>query len=204
MVLTSEIKFGGERMDHYFHSPTPSEREAMLLTGIHARVPGHLRSSTHDRIGLWSSGKGVPATCAAGSQKPASKQRATQELAPQDAGGQRVLPLHCTGLYKICGVKSVQERCTALSIICIDEDFAERLQLTASNYNCPLAGSTFADRTAKSLDLIGNTPLHEAAERYPADALRVFMGRHHRTYTDESPVCNAGPAQRTSLQHCNT
>ena len=73
-----------------------------------------------------------------------------------------------------------------------------------STYCHTLAGSTFADRTAKALDLIGDMPLHEAAERYPADALRVFMSKHHRTYTDESPVCIPGPAQRTSLQHCIT
>ena len=65
-----------------------------------------------------------------------------------------------------------------------------------------LAGSTFADRTAKSLELVGNAPLHEAAERYPADALRVFMWRHHRTYTDESPVCNAGPAEQNLIEVC--
>ena len=71
-----------------------------------------------------------------------------------------------------------------------------------STYCHTLAGSTFADRTAKALDLIGDTPLHEAAERYPADALRVFMRRHHRTYTDESPVCNAGPAEPELIEIC--
>ena len=60
-----------------------------------------------------------------------------------------------------------------------------------STYRWTLAGSTFADRTAKSLKLVGNTPVHEAAERYPADAFRVFVRKHHLSFTDESPVCNA-------------
>ena len=44
---------------------------------------------------------------------------------------------------------------------------------------------------AKSLKLVGDTPLHEAAERYPVDAYRVFMKAHHTSDTDESLVCDA-------------
>ena len=44
---------------------------------------------------------------------------------------------------------------------------------------------------AESLKLVGDTPLHEAAERYPVDAYRVFMKEHHTSDTDESPVCDA-------------
>ncbi|CAK0746717.1 hypothetical protein CVIRNUC_001713 [Coccomyxa viridis] len=133
-VLTSEMKYGGERMDHYFDPPRHSEREAMLLMGIHARVPDHLRSSTHDRMELRLGDREAPATCKANSQKPASKQHATQELASQDANG-----------------------------------------------------STFAARAAKSLKLVGNTSLHEAAEHHRADAYRVFVGKLHLSHTDESP-----------------
>ena len=100
-------------------------------------------------------------------------------------------------------MRTVQGRCTALYIQCIGEDCAERLQLTASNYRCLLAGSTFADRTAKSLKLISNTPLHEAAERYPADAFRVFIRKWPMNHTDESLVCNAGPFKRTVHEVCN-
>ena len=63
-----------------------------------------------------------------------------------------------------------------------------------------LAESAFADRTASSLELIGDTPIYEAAERYPVDALRVFIREFHGTYTDESVVCNAGLAERKSLE----
>ena len=56
---------------------------------------------------------------------------------------------------------------------------------------------------AKSLKLVGDTPLHEAAERYPADAFRVFMARNHRSYIEESPVCNAGPSERTIHGLCD-
>ena len=118
MVLTSEMKFGGERMDHYFHSPLPSEREAMLLWGVHAGAPGHLRSSTHDEMEPQSGEGEAPATCAAGSKKPASKQRATQELLLQDAGGQNAHPLCCIALYTSRGMKSVH-MCRNAALLCI-------------------------------------------------------------------------------------
>ena len=69
---------------------------------------------------------------------------------------------------------------------------------------CILARSTFADRTANSLKLVGDTPwwpLH-AAESYPEDALRVFMRKHHRTYTDERPVGSADPAEHELIEVC--
>ena len=131
MVLTSEMKFGGERMDHYSHQPLPSEREAMLLKKLHARVPDHLRSSTHVKMEPRSGEGEAPATRAAGSRKPASKQRATQELLLQDAGGQCAHPLCCIALYTSRGMKSVQERCTTLYIICIGEGCTDRLRMTA-------------------------------------------------------------------------
>ena len=131
-VLTSEMKCGGgERMDHYFHPPGHSEREAVLLKGVHARVPGHLRSTTPAGMELQSGGEGAPATCAAGSREAASKQRATQKLHSQDAGGERAHLLHCIALYKIRSMESMQERCTVLHIKCVDEDCADSLQLTA-------------------------------------------------------------------------
>ena len=122
------MKFGGERMDHYFHSPTPSEQEAMLLNEFH---PDQLRGSTHDRMEPQSGEGEESATCAAGSQKPTSKQRATHELLSEDAGGHRTHPLCCIALYTSRGMKSVWERCTTLYIICIGENCADRLQLTA-------------------------------------------------------------------------
>ena len=125
------MNFGGERMDHYFHSPTPSEQEAMLLKEFHPSVLDQLRSRTHDRMEPRSGEGKESATCAAGSQKPASKQRATHELLPQDAGGHRAHPLCCIALYTSRGMKSVRERCTPLYIICTGEDCADRLQLPA-------------------------------------------------------------------------
>ena len=74
------------------------------------------------------------------------------------------------------------------------------LQLEACQHRCTLAESAFAGRTATSLELVGDTPIYDAAERYPVDALRVFIREFHRTYTDESVVCNAGPAERKSVE----
>ena len=92
--------------------------------------------------------------------------------------------------------------CTDMSTCWIQEECAGTQQSDPSTCCYTLAGSTFAERTARSLALVGDTPLHEAAERSPADALRVFMWRHHRTYTDESPVCNAGPAEHELAEMC--
>ena len=75
--------------------------------GIHARVPDHLRSSTHDRMELRLGDREAPATCKANSQKPASKQHATQELASQDANGEHMHPLKCTALYATIYMRTV-------------------------------------------------------------------------------------------------
>ena len=71
-----------------------------------------------------------------------------------------------------------------------------------SKYYYTLAGSTFAARAAKSLKLVGNTPLHEAAEHHRADAYRVFVGKLHLSHTDESPVCNASLFKRELHEVC--
>ncbi|CAK0771339.1 hypothetical protein CVIRNUC_003851 [Coccomyxa viridis] len=101
---------------------------------MRARMPDHLCSTLHVEIELRSGMSRAHTMRGAASHQPVLKQRITQELTLQTAGG-----------------------------------------------------STFAARTANSLKLGGDTPLHDAAERYPEDALRVFMRKHHRTYTDESP-----------------
>ena len=51
-----------------------------------------------------------------------------------------------------------------------------------------LAGSTFADRTNRALQLIGQMELEDFAKDHPEDALRVFIKKNRRPYTDESPV----------------
>ena len=50
----------------------------------------------------------------------------------------------------------------------------------------------------RSVELVGNTPLHEAAEHYPVDAWRVWTSKHQRNYTEESKVNNAVPAPQPS------
>ncbi len=102
-------------------------------------------------------------------------------------------------------VTAHQLDCTALYTEWAHGDCTTDLQWGPYEHCCTLSESAFADRTAASLELVGDTPIYEAAERYPVDALRVFIRKFHRTYTDESVVCNAGPAERNSgsLPPCN-
>ena len=47
----------------------------------------------------------------------------------------------------------------------------------------------------KALQLVDGKPLEEVAEKYPEDALRVYIKENCKPYSDESPVCNVGPAE---------
>ncbi len=45
------------------------------------------------------------------------------------------------------------------------------------------------------MKIVGDTRLEEAVKDHPEDALRVFIRINERDYTDESPVCKAGPVE---------
>ena len=49
----------------------------------------------------------------------------------------------------------------------------------------------------KGLQLVGDKPLEEVAERYPEEALRVYIRENGKPYNNESLVCSVGTAART-------
>ena len=104
--------------------------------------------------------------------------------------------LHKVLLHSMLVVTVHPLDCTALYTEWTHGDCRKKLLLEPCQHCCTLAEFAFAERTAASLKLVGDTPVYEAAERYPVDALRVFIRKFHRTYTDESVVCNAGSAER--------
>ena len=70
------------------------------------------------------------------------------------------------------------------------------LQDGPPHFCCMLAGSTVAVCMKKALQLVGDKPLEEFAERYPEEALRVYIRENGKPYNDESPVCSVGTAKR--------
>lgn len=52
-----------------------------------------------------------------------------------------------------------------------------------------------AEKLERSLEVVGNRPLYEAAKDYPVDAWRVWTVNYPREYGEDSEVCDAGLAK---------
>ena len=172
-IRACDVKLGG-RMDLYLR-PGHSELEGTSPKNVGASMPDHLCSSTHDGLELHSGLNAVPVTCGATSQEPAPQQPVAQDLAPQEAGGTRTHPLDAL----LCTETVIWELCSFAAWLCTRivymKTVREGCKCHPADKCYTLAGSTFAERTAASLKLVGDTPLHDAAERYPADALCSVM-----------------------------